>query len=341
MHDKSIVNPGSTRSLVSSDSLQAEAANEPLAGTRVEPDRSVGELLRTAREKAGLSLVDVASRLRMGVKQLRALEQADYAVLPKGIFLRGFVRNYAKEVGVRPEQALSLLEETHQAASAISASAVVMPSQQNISVTTLGREFATPHARAFIAVVIFGLVLAVIWYWWEYVRPHRAEGGRPKAVAGEQVVSVPIAVLTPAVESISSETPVVHGGTPAMPALIPADPSSLEPPSVAVPPAVRVTTVAPSDPAEMALAAPRPALSAGNGLLGFTFSGDSWVEVIDGNGKSVLARRFKGGDVEEVVGRAPFSVVVGNAQSTRMAYNGKEIDLVPHTRVSVARVTVK
>ena len=75
--------------------------------------------------------------------------------------------------------------------------------------------------------------------------------------------------------------------------------------------------------------------------MGFTFSGDSWVEVIDGNGKSVLARRFKGGDVEEVVGRAPFSVVVGNAQSTRMAYNGKEIDLVPHTRVSVARVTVK
>ena len=87
--------------------------------------------------------------------------------------------------------------------------------------------------------------------------------------------------------------------------------------------------------------APRPALAAGTGLLGFTFEGKSWVEVVDASGKTVLDKTFKSGDAEEVTGRAPFAVVIGNAQATRMAYNGKEIDLTPHTRASVARVNVK
>jgi cytoskeleton protein RodZ len=82
-------------------------------------------------------------------------------------------------------------------------------------------------------------------------------------------------------------------------------------------------------------------LGARTSTLGFTFSGESWVEIIDSNGKTILSRRFKAGDTEEVVGRAPFSVVVGNAKSTRMAFNGREFALEPHTRVSVARVTVK
>ena len=86
---------------------------------------------------------------------------------------------------------------------------------------------------------------------------------------------------------------------------------------------------------------PRQALSVGQGLLGFTFGGESWVEVVDRTGKTVLSKRYKGGEAEEIIGVAPFSIVIGNAHVTRMAYNGKEVDLVPHTRVSVARLTVK
>ena len=84
-----------------------------------------------------------------------------------------------------------------------------------------------------------------------------------------------------------------------------------------------------------------PVPPAGGAALGFTFSGESWVEVIDGSGKTILSRRYRAGDAEEVSGRAPFSVVIGNAKSTRMAFNGREFDLDPHTRGAVARVTVK
>jgi cytoskeleton protein RodZ len=85
----------------------------------------------------------------------------------------------------------------------------------------------------------------------------------------------------------------------------------------------------------------RAIVSVDNGLLGLTFSERSWVQVVDATGKAVLDRTFNAGESQEVAGRAPFTVVIGNAQATRIAFNGKEVDLAPHTRASVARLTVK
>ena len=318
-----------------SSPAQATAANEPAAGGGFDPSVSVGELLRAAREKAGLSQGDIASKLRMGIKQVRALEQNEYAALPTGTFLRGFVRNFAKEVGVAPDVALRLLAQTHQEAVAIDASAVVMPSQQNIKVPAPGGEFATPRMRAFIAVTIAILLSAVAWYWWEYVRPHLAEGGRPRSAAVEKSLNEPTAQPAPSITAALPDPVVAQETKVVPPATVQTDTTATGTLTVPV-----VVTKTPES-TEVAPDVPRPALPAGSGVLGFTFSGESWVEVVDRNGKTVLDKKFKDGDTEEVVGRTPFTVVIGNAKATRMAYDGKEIDLAPHTRVSVARVTVK
>ena len=83
-------------------------------------------------------------------------------------------------------------------------------------------------------------------------------------------------------------------------------------------------------------------LRVGNyGVLGLTFRDKSWVQVVDATGTTIVDRIFSRGDAEELTGRAPFVVVIGNAQATRLAYKGKDIDLAPHTRGAVARVTVK
>jgi cytoskeleton protein RodZ len=296
----------------------------------------------------------------MGIKQVRALEENDYVALPTGTFLRGFVRNFAKEVGVNPESALALLERTHVAAVPISASSVVVPSQQNISVPTPGGDIATPRTRLVIVVVIGLLLLIVVWWWWEYVRPYLAEGGRPKADNVEKTVSLPTIVPAP----VPLETPrdVV-----AAPAGVSASPEQAQPASVqtSAPPtpvqpaqatsaaqapvlksAISTTVVSPPSPAlpvvKSDVAAKAQAqLTSGSGMLGLTFSDKSWVQVLDANGKVVVDKIFRGGEAEEVTGKAPFAVIIGNAPATRLAFNGKEIDLEPHTRSSVARVTVK
>jgi cytoskeleton protein RodZ len=57
---------------------------------------SIGQTLRTAREEQGLSVEEVAARLRLMQRQVVAIESDDFASLGQPVFARGFVRNYAK-----------------------------------------------------------------------------------------------------------------------------------------------------------------------------------------------------------------------------------------------------
>jgi len=55
-----------------------------------------GARLATAREACGFSLGDVARQLKLSVRQVGALERDDYDAFPSRVFVRGFLRNYAK-----------------------------------------------------------------------------------------------------------------------------------------------------------------------------------------------------------------------------------------------------
>ncbi|MBC8086629.1 MAG: helix-turn-helix domain-containing protein [Phycisphaerae bacterium] len=311
----------------------------PASAAEVAAPVQVGALLREGREKLKLSAGDIATKLRMGVKQVTALENADYAALPTGTFLRGFVRNYARMVSLNADEVLALLEKNNSAAVAIRATPVVVPSQQNIKVPAPGGELATPNGRAIVVGVVILLLLAAVWYWWVHVFPYRSEGGRVRASATQS-----IAVPQPAVTAESPPQPVQLPSADSVPAVSPTGIGAGDKTvAIATPPVAPVVAGPVAIPvAEKPRAPARPAVvPAGNAALGFTFSGESWVEVIDGTGKTVVSRRFTAGDAEEVIGRAPFSVVIGNASLTRMAFNGRELDLEPHTRGAVARMTLK
>jgi cytoskeletal protein RodZ len=62
-----------------------------------------GERLRLARERAGLSIEDIAARTKIQISLLQAIERDDFAHVPGGLFVRGFLRAYAREVGLEPE----------------------------------------------------------------------------------------------------------------------------------------------------------------------------------------------------------------------------------------------
>ncbi len=304
-----------------------------------------GLVLRAARERAGLSLADVATRLRMGVRQLEALERGDYGALPTGTFLRGFVRNYAKAVNVDSEHAIRLLEQNNAEAARLKASTIVVPSQ-DIHIRTGGSALATPKGRMASYALVAVLLAGAVWYWWQYVRPNLAAGGRPASpVAAPRSVRPAVVPPTPVdqapVGEVGGANSIQTG--PAQVEMFPPQTSAL-PPIAA--PAKTAPQPEPAKPAELAkpVAAPLPRtgnVGKGDHVLGFTFSGDCWVEVSDADGRILLSRQYHEGDVGEVRGTPPLSVVFGNAQMARLAYNGKEIELAPYTRISVARVTVK
>jgi cytoskeleton protein RodZ len=63
---------------------------------------SFGARLTAARERAGITITEVAARLRLHPNQVRALEQENFSALPEAAYVRGFLRSYARLVGVDP-----------------------------------------------------------------------------------------------------------------------------------------------------------------------------------------------------------------------------------------------
>ena len=66
----------------------------------------VGDALRQAREAQGLTLQNVALRLRLGASQIEAIESENWQGLPGRVFIVGFVRNYARFLGIADVDAL-------------------------------------------------------------------------------------------------------------------------------------------------------------------------------------------------------------------------------------------
>jgi len=66
-----------------------------------------GDKFRKAREKKGISLEDVSNVTKISSRNLQAIEQEHFDQLPGGVFNKGFIRAYAKHVGLDDEQAVS------------------------------------------------------------------------------------------------------------------------------------------------------------------------------------------------------------------------------------------
>jgi len=67
----------------------------------------LGTDLRNARERAGISLPELFARTRIPIRTLRAIEENNFSAVPAGIFVRSYIRQYAREVGIDPTAAIA------------------------------------------------------------------------------------------------------------------------------------------------------------------------------------------------------------------------------------------
>ena len=77
-----------------------------LANLGTESRSRCGGALRNAREKLGLTTQEIANRLRLSSKQIEALEADNFAALPEATIVKGFIRNYAKQLKIDSEPLL-------------------------------------------------------------------------------------------------------------------------------------------------------------------------------------------------------------------------------------------
>jgi len=293
----------------------SEAGQEAVPDTPPAEEPRPGRVLAQAREQRGQTIAEVAQQLKLSPHQIESLEADDYSKLPGPVFVRGFVRNYARLLNLDPEPLLSRLEPSQATLSAINA----VPHSQEIPFEG-GRKSRWP----WLAAALMLLVTAVLLF--DVLFP-----ARPPAPAPElPVTPLPVAPL-PATPSAVTETPPIEPVAPVAPLLQwlpPAPPGDTPAPAVQgnVPP----------------VPAPQPAAPvAGGAELRLVFERQSWVEVRDRNDRVLFSQLNPAGAVQTVQGTPPLSLVVGNAASVRLTYKGKAVDLAPHTETDVARLTLE
>jgi cytoskeleton protein RodZ len=74
----------------------------------------IGTLLKTQREHLSYSIRDIASKTKINLNILKSLEDNDLNALPNKTYVKGFVKSYAKTVGIHQDDAMDSLELTYQ-----------------------------------------------------------------------------------------------------------------------------------------------------------------------------------------------------------------------------------
>jgi cytoskeleton protein RodZ len=79
----------------------------------------------------------------------------------------------------------------------------------------------------------------------------------------------------------------------------------------------------------------------GEQVVRMRFARESWVEIRDRNGRKIFSQLNPPGTEQVVSGLPPLSLVVGNANGVQLTHNEQPVDLGPHIKIDVARLTLE
>lgn len=299
-----------------------------------------GQALASARAAKGMTLADVATKIKLTVRQVEALEAEDAIHLPGDLFLRGFVRNYARLVGLDAEEFITPMD----AQAAVSETITAHSEGVAMNSGGLKRWLLVP----LVILGLFVIFVAVLYQWLRQgedalvpqtaVEPAPSMETRPVPVPGDSGAGV---------NSAPSPRTAASGGSseaaPALPAPAARPPADAAPPAPAPAPVASELPLKPSLVEAQPPAKPRESTGPGNAsahVLRFTASQDAWIQVVDGEGRR-FSKLIRAGGADSISGKAPFKLVVGEAAQVRLTYNGHPIDLTPFIGQKVARLTLE
>jgi len=333
------------------------------------PGTSLGRRLVAARETKGLTLQVVANKLRLSAATLQALESDRYEDLPEPIFVRGYLRSYARLLEMDGKELVAEFDRW------------VTKFAPVLTPTTRVRRHAKAHGvypRAAIALTMVAMMV-LFGYWW-YSRPTHNLPAQSQAVSSEEqqtassaTVLPPPQVDSPTPAPVAMHTPDILSQSPASgaaetvaviepePQLGEATPKA----GTALPQVGESLSIANADEAVQRrdvetnvepviqdlpfapLASQRGGIvrasraPMGEDVLVIKANDKSWAEVVDVNGYQLLYYPLRPGTVLNLQGQAPFRVFLGNAPAVDLSLNQKRFDHTPfHRQNNTARFTV-
>ncbi|YCS24941.1 cytoskeleton protein RodZ [Vibrio parahaemolyticus] len=298
-----------------------------------------GTLLKNKRESLGMTQKQVADRLRLRVSVIEDIENNRFESQQVATFTRGYLRSYAKFVGLDEKVVLVALEQT----------ADVKPKEQEIEMQSFSRK--TKHEKHnsrimlltwVIAFVIIGISAA---WWWQ----NQQENSLAQVVAEANVeTSQPSADEIADIDLMTEEELIAS-----TPAELAASNNTASESSINATQTDEVvpaeteesTTEATQEPVAVIEAAEEvqeasPVVPEGMTLLTMKFKADCWIQVKDTNGKTLVSGTQKPGQDVELTGKAPFKVILGAPEGVTMTFASEPVDLSGYTSGKVARFTL-
>jgi cytoskeleton protein RodZ len=298
---------------------------------------TAGRILHNARRAAGMSLDDLAARVKVPVSRLQALENDQFEEWPDKNLLRALAASVARHVRLDPAIVLNQMPKAEKVvwSAAASGSSVGFTERDGLSLRSPGGLARLPLALLALALVVAALAIYF--------------GPRVRASV-EGIWTGPASVASPVAAPVASEPVLppdagptdtrVGAGTPETPSTVPTASGALTEASPATP-AVAVSQPVQAKTAVAAPASMAAASASTTPLLVFKASGMTWVAVTDAKGAYVLRKTLGAGETATASGDLPLWVVVGRVDHTEVMVRGKTMKLEPTAPDNVARFKVQ
>jgi cytoskeleton protein RodZ len=290
---------------------------------------AVGALLTRERKKQQRNLESVASDLHLRPEVVRAIEGGDEAGLPTTAFVRGYVKSYARLLGLDDVSLLAQLP--------------ALDEHRPVPLKRVGmrrRSFSLPIGKWLVwGLLLTGLSLVLIYGVPALERLWSARTSAPvsdqlelpsagaEQEEGTRLLPLPDVSL-PENGQIIAEQAVGPAETQISEPAIDREAEPEEPPEV---------EEKPSEPAQIQEATPEPASPA---VITMRFLEDSWVEM-EANGRKLVVGTQRAGSERTVRAEPPIQLLLGNAPAVELIYRGKAVDMTPYRRGKVARITLE
>lgn len=266
--------------------------------------KSPCKALAAKRQELGWSEEQVAARLKMTVRQIRAMEAGDYEAFHGVAIARGFVRSYACLMDLDPEPLVAFFAKgegaapSHKHIKDVASMSQVSQSFEDSQMIFHRRSGGGKKILAFVALALI-VVLGLAWYMklipWH--RPTPRATGVEKPVVQQSVKQLKETTLQPVVQEIA-KTDVKEQAS----AVVQSSDSGVAP-------------------------------------LALKFSGASWVQIQSEDGKRTIAQfTSKAGETKKIDVPVPAVIVIGNIKGVEMEYRNVAVDLNAVSKGNTAKI---
>jgi len=336
--------------------MALESAPQPASAT-LAYGSGCGNVLKAAREAQGLSIHEVCSQLRLGIKQIQAIEQDDFDKLPQPSIVRGFIRNYARLLNIDVNPILEAYQRIVPNKAPLPLSV-----RSNASRSVIDKPVRVFRPQRLLTFLIFLILAGIAAYFYiNHIKPQALKDaalalevdeiadttGQEIAIPVPEAASAPTpaeaAPVAPMTENVDASTATANNATPA--AITTGNDATanaanvlsanngitnntiVSTPTPATTQAAESTTLQATEPQKASLV--------------FKVNEDSWVRIEDLQGKKVFSEVMPAGSERQVTTEKPVNITVGHASGTQLTIDNQPYDLTQATRGRVARIQLK